>query len=117
MIHSGGSTSVEAIMTSEDYEEVENIVTNSELIDKIKNGTPKCYKPFDLELKEFYLYEKGRINMTMISKYIKFGIKNILAKLHLRRPFILEIEDSVETDIKAYYLILFDQMFLQNKAN
>lgn len=112
LFHAGGSTSVNAIISDEDRAVIREKIENSELIQKIKSNTKICNKPFWMNYAELYLSEKGNNNFSVIIGYLKYLAKIVLSKMRLYSKVSEPIEDSLETDIKAYYLILFYELFI-----
>lgn len=117
LIHAGGATSIEAIICQKDIDELHKIVAENDLINKIKNDTPDCYTPLWADFYELFLSEKGKTSIRLMKGYVKYTVKSILTKLNLYHNRIDRLDDSLETDIKAYYLMLFSDLFLSDKVN
>jgi len=117
LVHAGGSTSIESVISKNDAEKIKRIVADSSLINKIKSETPKLRVSFKQDFHELYLSQKGRVNFKVALGYFKCLIKKILNKLRIYSERTVELKESFETDIKSYYLILFSELFLSEKFN
>lgn len=115
LFHAGGSTSIDAILTESDKTKMQEKISRSELIKRIKNESRPCYKSFWLDYSELCLSEKGNTNINVTIAYIKYRIKLLLNRLKLKSEQAVPLSNDLEADIKAYYLLLFEQLFLSGE--
>lgn len=114
LFHAGGSTSIETIISEVDKTNITQAVANSELIKKIY-ASQDCYKSFWSDFAELYLSEKGKNTPSVFKGYLKYVTKKILSTLNLYNHTFEPYDDSLENNIKAYYLLLFGELFLSGK--
>lgn len=108
----GGSTSIEAVIDDEERASMAREVNNSELIRRVTAETPDSFRAPWLDYAELYLHEKGEENAAVRKGRTKYGVKKRMEKLRLYTPQTEKPDDSLESQMKAYYLILFDKLFL-----
>ena len=114
LFHAGGSTSIKTIISEVEKTNIKQTVANSELIKKL-NDTQDCYKTFWNDFAELYLYEKGKNTLRLFKGYLKYVIKKVLSLLNLYDKTFEPYDDSLENNIKSYYLLLFSELFLSGK--
>lgn len=111
LFHAGGSTSIESIVSESDKVNIAQAIANSKLIKRI-TATQDCYKSFWNDFAELYLAEKGGDTLRVFKGYLKYVTKKILSLLNLYNNKSEPYDDSLENNIKAYYLLLFGELFL-----
>ena len=115
IVHAGGSTSLEAMISPSEVEKMNEAIAQSTIIQKILRERPTYSISLRTEFYERYLEAKGKMGFRMQIEFIKYFLKRVARKLRLRAEKTESLEQTLDTKVKEYYLILFYELFITEK--
>ena len=98
-----------------ELEKMKKMIAQNKIIQKILHEKPTYSISLWTEFYERYLEAAGKSGFRMQIEFIKYFLKRIARKLHLRAEKTEPLEQTLDTRVKEYYLILFYELFITGK--